>query len=243
MVSLRFYKYSDNDLKVEDIDKYVEYIKRFYGDLSEREWIVQKDSILKDNKNNTLSFVISRTEKKEFSTIEGLKEFSFIEDYPIIIFLNNSIISFSKSTYPATSIIFKKYVEQILFNDHLNCSPAELKTNEKLLSELDEDSTLVLTGVSSRNAMDVDKVSGSDRSDIRGKEYYEKASQGDLTSKTCVKIFPEPMGKVKFCLRIDGLVTIFRRTLSVEHTIKIIEAILKYLENPSKFQRRLASYK
>ena len=91
MASLRFYKYGDNDLKVIDIDKYVESIKRFYGDLSEREWIVQEDSILKNDENKTISFVISKTENKEFSTIEGLKEFSFIEYYPVMIFLNNNI--------------------------------------------------------------------------------------------------------------------------------------------------------
>ncbi|MCK5282996.1 MAG: hypothetical protein KAK00_06310 [Nanoarchaeota archaeon] len=243
MASLRFYKYSEKDLKSEDLNKYEESIRRYYGDLSDREWAVHQDSIVKNTEKNIISFIISKMENKEFSTTEGLKEFSYIEYYPIIMFIENNIIAFSKSTNRTVSLMLKKHVEKILFNDKLDCSPEEMKTNEILLSKLDEDMDLELRGVSSRNAMDIDKISGSDRSDIRGKDYYEKACQGDITSKTCVKVFPDPIGKVKFCLRIDGLITIFRRTLSVDHTTTIIEAILKYLENPSKFQRNLGSYK
>ncbi len=113
---------------------------------------------------------------------------------------------------------------------------------EELLSKLEEDNTIEVIGFDSRNAMGIDKLSGLDRYDIRHKKIFEEACSGTFTGKVGAKNFSNPLGKVKFCIRVNGLITIFRKNLTVPEISLIVKDLLKFLQNPTTFPPTLSSF-
>ena len=241
MASIRFFKYNSEDLNKDKKKTYIDTLNNNSGGLNDRDWIVKEGSTRNDDQTQAIIFEILKREVKEVSTLDGLKEFTFVEEHPIIYFLEKGIVGFGNSTNRTTALMLKKYFESLLLKNPKN-RPVELKSTYQLLGNLDEDISLSMKGVCSRNVLDIDRVSGSDRFDIRGKEIYEQACAGDITSKTCEKEYPDPVGKVKFCLRKDGLITIFKRNLNPESIAVVLEPLLKYLETPSRFQRNLSGF-
>ena len=90
--------------------------------------------------------------------------------------------------------------------------------------------------------MGIDRVSGLDRNDIRNTQLYEDASRGIFTAKTYAKVFPYPLGKIKFCLKSSGLIVIFKKNFSAEESAVVLNFLLNYLEKPKMLSRTLASF-
>ncbi|MBU0460827.1 MAG: hypothetical protein KJ771_08545 [Nanoarchaeota archaeon] len=240
MASFRLFEYKKEDLSNDNINSLIEKLKKYSGDLGEREWNIKQ--IQQDTEKKILTFVISYREEKEFSTIEGMKKLEFLEEYDILVFYDKQKVAIGK----AFSILLAKELNQCvnyaLFNNKLKNLPKMLQSNDQLLSKLEEDKTIIVNGLNARRALGMDKISGSDRTDIRDRKIYEGMSSGIITEKTFTKKFNNPIGDARFCIKTNGLITIFKKNMTHGDVASIIEFLLDYLKNTTPFTKTLHSY-
>src|SRR3989338_2601519 len=127
MASLRFYKYSKEDVSETKKDKFIENLKKYTGSLEEREWAVKDNSIITDSSMKSVGFTIIQKVQQEVSTIEGTKEFTFIEEIHLILFLEESILAVATTSKNLAQEL-KEYSDKILFNNNFKRMPIYLES-------------------------------------------------------------------------------------------------------------------
>ncbi len=215
----------------------MEILSKCGGSLHERDWVIKDDTM--QLKGNEITFELNRKIDREISTLDGIKEITFIDQYPVIIFLGQSIIGIGNSNLKNNSDVIIEDLRKALFKGKFEYK--YLESDEIHLRKLEDDKTVELVGFKCKSAMGIDSMSGMDRYEIRNKKIYEEACTGLMTTKVCAKIFPQ-FGKVKFSIRNNGLITIFRHSLSSSDAALILPDLLKYLILNDSFTRTLVGF-
>lgn len=239
MSSFRFFKYDKSDLNVKSKSDIFNSLKSNKKNMLIRGWDVQEGSVKSEIELNLLSFIFLKKETNEVLTIEGVKEFSYLNEIPVILFLEEGIIAISKSSSSSYSKEIRICIDKLIFNNTNTHSPKMIKSNEKLMDKLDEDPTIKIRGFNSKNALGVDKVSSSDRADIKNKRIYEEASLGSFTKKVLFKNYP--IGDIKIAIDKHGLIIVFKQLPPKDLAI-VLKPLLKYLDMNVDLQKTLSAF-